>query len=89
MEPKIIYFIVAEENTNKIYKHNFLLIKDLSKKFDYIYILNLFNLRLFSKKKFKFEEKINEKLYVINFNDNSEFKNFAQKKKDSCNIYNG
>lgn len=81
MKPKIIYFIVAEENTNKIYKHNFLLIKDLSKKFDYIYILNLFNLRLFSKKKFKFKEKINEKLYVINFNDNSEFKNFAQKKK--------
>jgi hypothetical protein len=81
VRPKIIYFIVAEENTNKIYKHNSLLIKELSKKFDYIYILNLFNLRLFSKKKFNYKKKINKKLYVINFKDSSEFKNFVFKKK--------
>ena len=56
MEHKIIYFIVAEESTEKIYKHNSLLIEELSKKFDFIYILNLFNLKLFSKRK-KFEHK--------------------------------
>mgnify|MGYP006966886887 CR=1 FL=1 len=54
MEPKIIYFIVGEENTKNIYKNNSLLSDELSKKFDFIYILNLFNLKLFSKKK-KFE----------------------------------
>tara|TARA_Y100001970_G_scaffold220381_1_gene270643 strand:- start:4480 stop:5706 length:1227 start_codon:yes stop_codon:yes gene_type:complete len=82
VEHKIIYFIVAEESTEKIYKHNSLLIEELSKKFDFIYILNLFNLKLFSKKKkFEHKEKINEKLYILNFFNNNEFKKFASQKK--------
>ena len=51
MASKKIYFIVTEENINKIYKSNSFLIDELSKKFDFIYILNLYNLKLFSEKK--------------------------------------
>jgi len=79
---KTIYFIVAEENTEKVYKNNSLLIRELSKKFDFIYILNLFNLKIFSKKKkFEYKEKINEKLYIINFVSNNDFNEFILQKK--------
>jgi hypothetical protein len=82
MEPKTIYFIISQENTKNFYQENFLLIRELSNKFDFIYILNLFNLKLFTKKKkFKYEEKIEKKLYIINFANNEEFKKFASKKK--------
>ena len=82
MEDKIIYFIVAESNPEKVYKNNALLIEELSKKFNFIYILNLFNLKLFSKKKkFKFKENINKQVFIINFMNNSEFQKFSFNKK--------
>ena len=82
MKNKIVFFLVAEESPEKIYKGNDLLINELLKKFDYVYILNLFNLKIFSKKKkFQDKEKVNDRVLIINFKDNNDFKNFALKKE--------
>ena len=51
MADKHIYFIVAEEKIENISKFNPQLINQLTNKFEKIYILNLFNLKLFTKKK--------------------------------------
>ena len=57
----IISFVCATNDINSIINVNFDLIIDLSKKFEKIYILNLFNLKLFNKK-LKINKKINYKL---------------------------
>ena len=81
MEDKHIYFIVAEKKIENISKFNPQLINQLTKKFEKIYILNLFNLKLFTKKKdFKYEEKITDQIFVLNFANTKEFKKFAFQK---------
>ena len=81
MADKHIYFIVAEEKIENISKFNPQLINQLTNKFEKIYILNLFNLKLFTKKKdFKYEKKITDQIFILNFADTKEFKKFAFQK---------
>jgi len=48
MREQIISLIVAEENVEKIYKSNKILLDELLKKFTKIHILNLYNLKFFN-----------------------------------------
>lgn len=83
----IISFVCATNDINSIINVNFDLIIDLSKKFEKIYILNLFNLKLFNKK-LKINKKINYKLpkniKIIFFKNNENFINFCGSKKLIC-----
>lgn len=80
-QKKNIYFIVAEKNVDKIYKFNKILLSQLSKKFENIYFLNLFNLKLFTKKNFFPNYQIDDKTFVLNFDDSKKFKEFILDKK--------
>lgn len=80
-QKKNIYFIVAEKNVDKIYKFNKILLSQLSKKFENIYFLNLFNLKLFTKKNFFSDYQIDDKTFVLNFDDAKKFKEFILDKK--------
>ena len=85
MTDRHIYFIVTERNIEKIkktLKFNSILINEFTKNFKKIYILNLFNLKLYEKKiKFNYEEKITDQIFILNFADTKEFKKFAFQKK--------
>ena len=80
MKEKIFGLITAETDINKIIIPNKILINSLSAKFKKIYILNLYNLKLFTKKKIKNN---NLPTFIIekNFQDYEEFKNFAKNKE--------
>ena len=84
MTDRHIYFIVTErniENIKKTLKFNSILINEFTKNFKKIYILNLFNLKLYEKKiKFNYEEKITDQIFILNFADTKEFKKFAFQK---------
>tara|TARA_B100000959_G_C14955433_1_gene613501 strand:- start:675 stop:1895 length:1221 start_codon:yes stop_codon:yes gene_type:complete len=86
---KNIYFIVAEENVDKIYKFNKILLSQLSKKFENIYFLNLFNLKLFTKKKVFSDYQIDDKTFIVNFNDSKKFKEFILDKKFLAIVFLG
>jgi len=83
----VISFVCATNDINSIINVNFDLLIDLSKKFKKIYILNLFNLKLFNKKS-KVVKKINYKLpkniKIIFFKDNDNFIDFCKSKKLIC-----
>ncbi|MDC2970478.1 hypothetical protein OAY12_04715 [Candidatus Pelagibacter sp.] len=86
---KNIYFIVAEENVEKIYKFNEILLKQLSKKFENIYFLNLFNLKLFTKKKVFNDSQVDDKIFIINFDNTKKFKEFILDKKILAIVFLG
>ena len=88
-QKKNIYFIVAEENIDKIYKFNKILLSQLSKKFENIYFLNLFNLKLFTKKKVFSDYQIDDKTFIVNFNDSKKFKEFILDKKILAIVFLG
>ncbi len=82
---KQLCFINFQNNLNRFVFVNDKLIKSLSKNFKKIYILNLYNLRFFSKK-IHFSMKKNEKLLpnnfeIKNFVSFNEFEEFAKQKK--------
>lgn len=85
MKNKILCFINLSHDLIRFSNTNKELIFSLSKKFKKIYIINLNNLRLFTKKK-KFNKKKNRELLpknfvLININSTSEFLNFSKNKK--------
>ena len=88
-EKKIIYFIVAEENTDRILKSNKILIDELLKKFEHVYFLNMYNLKLFTKKKVFSTNQLNDKIIVINFKDAKNFKEFISNKKILALVFLG
>ena len=88
-QKKNIYFIVAEENIDRIYKFNKILLSQLSKKFENIYFLNLFNLKLFTKKKIFSDYQIDDKTFIVNFNNSKKFKEFILDKKILALVFLG
>ena len=83
MKKKIISLIVAQENIENIYESNKILIEQLLKKFAEVYILNLYNLKIFTTKnlvtipknlpeqlkieKIEFCKKLKEKRLALNY----------------------
>ena len=88
-EKKNIYFIVAEENIDRIFKSNKILIEELLKKFENIYFLNMYNLKLFTKKKVFSNNQLNDKIIVIHFNNTQSFKEFIFNKKILALVFLG
>jgi hypothetical protein len=77
LKKKIISFIIAQENIENIYTSNKILIDQLLKKFSEVYIFNLYNLKIFTKKNpVIFPKNLPEKIKIINFKDSDEFKKF-------------
>ena len=77
MKKKIISLIVAQENIENIYTSNKIFIDELLKKFTEVYILNLYNLKIFTTKNLVIIPKnLPEKIKIINFKDSDEFKKF-------------
>ena len=80
MKKKIICLITADENINKFYLSNKILIDQLLKKFTNIYILNLYNLKIFTKKEtIKLDRNLPKEIKVVNFEKSDEFKKFCSK----------
>ncbi len=77
MKKKIISLIIAQENIENIYISNKILIEQLLKQFAEIYILNLYNLKIFTKKNIVITPKnLPSEIKIINFKDSNEFKKF-------------
>ena len=74
--------VVTTEDIDKFYISNKILIDGLLKKFKNIYILNLYNLKIFTKKKLiKSYENLPKEINIINFKKSDEFKQFCSKYK--------
>jgi hypothetical protein len=77
LKKKIISLIIAQENIENIYISNKILIEQLLKQFAEIYILNLYNLKIFTKKNIVITPKnLPSEIKIINFKDSNEFKKF-------------
>ena len=77
MKKKIISLIIAQENIENIYISNKILIEQLLKQFAEIYILNLYNLKIFTKKNIVITPKnLPSEIKIIHFKDSNEFKKF-------------
>ena len=74
--------IAADENVNKFYLSNKILIDQLLKKFTNIYILNLYNLKIFTKKEsIKCNTNLPKEIKIINFKNSDELKKFSTQYK--------
>lgn len=76
MKKKIISFITTAENIDIFYFSNKFLIDELLKKFINVYILNLYYLKNFNKKKNIISTKFPKNINVIIFKSSDEFKKF-------------
>ena len=87
IKKNIISFVCATNDMNSIINVNYDLIIDLAKVFEKIYIINLFNLKLFNKdlkitKKIKY--KLPENVKIIFFNNKDDLLNFCNSKRLIC-----
>tara|TARA_B100000315_G_C14521125_1_gene561584 strand:- start:141 stop:1331 length:1191 start_codon:yes stop_codon:yes gene_type:complete len=74
--------ITANENVDKFYLSNKILIDQLLKKFTNIYILNLYNLKIFTKKEsIKCNTNLPKEIKIINFKNSDELKKFSTQYK--------
>lgn len=74
--------ITADENVDKFYLSNKILIDQLLKKFTNIYILNLYNLKIFTKKEsIKCNANLPKEIKIINFKNSDELKKFSTQYK--------
>ena len=78
MKKKIISLVLAQEDVDRFYLTNKILIDQLLKKFTNIYILNLYNLKIFSKKKLIIcNINIPKEVRIINFERLDELNKFC------------
>jgi hypothetical protein len=76
LKKKIISLVTAQEDIENIYTTNKILINQLLEKFNKIYILNLYNLKIFTKKKNILPISVPKRIKIIDFKDSYEFKIF-------------
>ena len=81
MKEKVFSLITADSDTNKIISSNKILLNSLSLKFKKIYVLNLYNLRLFTKKQAIKNNNLPKFIIEKNFRNDEEFKIFAENKE--------
>ncbi len=82
MKKTIMSLITANENVDKFYLSNKILIDQLLKKFTNIYILNLYNLKIFTKKEsIKCNTNLPKEIKIINFKNSDELKKFSTQYK--------
>ena len=74
--------VVTSEDIDRFYNSNKILIDELLKKFENIYILNLYNLQIFTKKNsIKLSRNFPKNIKVINFKKSNELKEFCSQFK--------
>ena len=82
MKKSIMSLIATIEDVDKFYQSNKILIDGLLKKFENIYILNLYNLKIFTKKSLiKANGNLPKEIKIINFKKSDEFKKFCSQYK--------
>jgi hypothetical protein len=89
LKEKIFGLITAESDINKIISSNKILLNSLSLKFKKIYVINLYNLKLFTKKYDIKKNNLPNFIIEKNFQNYEEFKVFAKDKKIVSLIFLG